>query len=529
MKIIIWILVLNLFAITYSVSSNLGASHEAEYVGFESCKTCHPEIYLKWQTSLHSKVHNAATPKFVLGDFRGTLTFKALKRIEVKLSFRENRYYVKLGDREYEVLYTHGAGGWKQRYLTRIGSSLYVLPIQWNTKTKEWVLSDYEVWFDQDGNPKEPLNEDSYDVRCSGCHLTGLKLTQTKEEWVVTFKEMFVGCEACHGPGSDHVERDRTIFVDYGAQVCGRCHTRGTSLPEGIFGFSWKEKEREEVFPWEDYNSYFKEEPVIWDDGTSKMHRQQFNDWKKSEHSKALRNLKNNEYAKDYCLRCHSADYILSKGEKPNLKEAKYGITCVVCHDPHASEFKRETRSESLNLCARCHTIDPSLSEEVPLHPQIEMFVGSYHFVGGSECKNCHMPKMAESGTPFDSRIHTWEFKSPNLSLEIEGMPNSCNQDGCHFERDAKWSLERIEKWQSGIQKKLSEVEPLVEAAERALEGVEKGNEELDLALEMLEVARIKASLAQRSKRVGISFLLPLVLLGFAILIYFSRIVTKKI
>jgi hypothetical protein len=76
-----------------------------------------------------------------------------------------------------------------------------------------------------------------YDFSCFQCHTTG---PQPKDEdfpefqenrpgFIGTWEEAGVQCEACHGPGSNHIPRPsaRDIFVDLNASACGQCHTRG--------------------------------------------------------------------------------------------------------------------------------------------------------------------------------------------------------------------------------------------------------------------------------------------------------------
>ncbi len=76
-----------------------------------------------------------------------------------------------------------------------------------------------------------------YGHDCFRCHTTGPEpqdpndpRSQDGRPGILgTWAEAGVQCEACHGPGSNHVPNPqaRNIFVDSTVQTCARCHTRG--------------------------------------------------------------------------------------------------------------------------------------------------------------------------------------------------------------------------------------------------------------------------------------------------------------
>lgn len=75
--------------------------------------------------------------------------------------------------------------------------------------------------------------------QCLGCHSTGYSVSRR------AFAEPGVGCEACHGPGSRHVDSagaKGTILhpgrlpLDRGLMVCGQCHSLGKD-PSGNHPF----------------------------------------------------------------------------------------------------------------------------------------------------------------------------------------------------------------------------------------------------------------------------------------------------
>jgi len=98
-----------------------------------------------------------------------------------------------------DVAFVYGSR-WKQRYWKKQGDDYYVLPAQWDVRSKTWrpyhVQPNTDWWVPhypeaQEARPTGPL--------CDGCHSVNYNITtKTVTEWNV-------GCERCHGPGGAHV------------------------------------------------------------------------------------------------------------------------------------------------------------------------------------------------------------------------------------------------------------------------------------------------------------------------------------
>ncbi len=350
----------------------------ATFVGSETCKKCHERTYLDWKTSLHSRMMRDAKsePLANIGDF--------------------SRQFEPLTFSKEDVDYVLGSQ-WKQQYIKREGDELIVLPAQYNVFTGEW-----KAYY-----AGEPAKRNWF-KECAGCHATGVDPEKK------TFAEMGVACEACHGPGSNHVEavpgyeiptiiQASRLTPALAAQICGSCHTRG------------KDKSGQYAYP-VDYQYhkgegnmrlYFDEvsngqhSEYFWPSGESRYSNQQFLDWKKSEH-------------------------------------AKVGVTCVTCHSVHKSKsalegigagadplmvIRSKTRLFEDRLCKSCHSTVQYRS------------VHRIHTFGS--CVRCHMPRVAAIGEAGDAHSHTFRFMYPQASLEAGGVdkqPNACSS--CHHHKD---------------------------------------------------------------------------------------------
>ena len=350
----------------------------ATFVGSETCKRCHERTYLEWKTSLHSRMMRDVKlePYANIGDFDMPSVERTFKKEDVN--------YV-LGSQ------------WKQQYLKREGKTLKVLPAQYNVFNGKW-----KAYFTDQPEKREWFNE------CAGCHATGV---DPKKK---TFVEMGVACEACHGPGSNHVEavpgyeiptiiQASRLTPALAAQICGSCHTRGHDRKEKAaypVGYQIHKGEANirlyfnEVDPKKD-REYF------WPSGESRYSNQQYLDWKQSEH-------------------------------------AKVGVTCITCHDVHRSRsalqavgevpnplviIRSKTRLFEDKLCKSCHTT-----------PQYRS-VHRIHTFGS--CVRCHMPRVATIGEAGDAHSHTFRFMFPETTIKagsVELQPNACNS--CHHHKD---------------------------------------------------------------------------------------------
>jgi hypothetical protein len=228
------------------------------------------------------------------------------------------------------------------------------------------------------------------DPRCLSCHTTGYDPGRDNggfDEGVPAMAN--VQCESCHGAGSLMVERRdrRYITRTLDADLCGRCHTER-------FGNAV-------CFP-------------------------EYDEWKTSRHARSLETLRKSPAAADGCLRCHAADAVAPRADRPTtLAEAAYGVTCAACHDAMARTHPDLPDNNQLRLpkgevCRSCHSDLGKAADGLPHAPQAEMFAGrgGAEFAGESYppgpmnadlergCLTCHAVSDRSIGQPYQG--HTF-------------------------------------------------------------------------------------------------------------------------
>ncbi len=408
-----------------------------DYVGVETCQTCHTGTlrtfpgFASWQGTLHAKIHLPVAVENLKGNYSDTVNMGSSYG-NAKVSFRVDgaNYFVNLipasgSPVEYQLVYTYG-GGWKQRYLVKIGVSYYIPPVQWNAKgyldnsTGDWVSYNPQNWFTSAGALKPVDNafrKKSWDKNCAGCHVVpgaktntvNLVVAGSDTSWVYGWgnnssdANIVVGCESCHGPritfaGPGHVLNPLNLSYDRKLEVCGQCHFRGSSNNH-TYEYPYDEATGNTYKVGEDLMAYIQFAPGLWPDGkTSKQHHQQWLDYKQAAHY--------NE---------------------------SMGITCVTCHDPHqVTAFPHQLKQDFYSLtagvgCASCHADKVTETNGINDHTK--------HPQAISQCVNCHMTKNATSAKAYDISNHSFMVIRPNATLNFSGstggMINTCAVS-CH-------------------------------------------------------------------------------------------------
>lgn len=193
----------------------------AIFVGSQACGTCHAEIARAY----------AQTPMA-----RSSGAVAALKPAEFTASgqhyrIADNRLFFDQGSVPFS--YFIGSGTRGRSYLFDREGYLFELPVTWYRRTDSWGASPgYERY-------REVRLDRAVDTSCLSCHASRVRFVRGTQNRYADppFADDGVGCERCHGPGSEHVRNPAAARMVNPAKldperrdsVCEQCHLTGVS------------------------------------------------------------------------------------------------------------------------------------------------------------------------------------------------------------------------------------------------------------------------------------------------------------
>lgn len=420
------ILLISLFSILLSYSLSSYAS--GDYVGTEQCIDCHKDEYEAWKGSDHDMSMRHAAPDAVLGDFNNaTIMFKGK---ENKFFKKGDQYWVNIEGpdgkfHDYQIKYTFAYKPLQQYMVEFEDGRVQLIPFAWGAHDDDKAGPK---WFHL--YPEFTEKHDDYfwtntgqnwNYMCADCHSTDVKKNFDVETntYNTTFSEINVGCESCHGPGSEHMEwskeQDKSVKhagfdrditkqvtnwilkegkstlmpekIDHTQQtlVCAQCHSRRTQISN--------------------------------DD-----------------------HVKTNDFGNKYLLslltprlyypdgQIYDEDFVY--GSFLQSKMNQQGVVCTNCHDPHKAELAIPKEA----VCLQCHLPNKYAVKEHHKHEE-----GGE----GAQCTNCHMAETTYMQVD-DRADHAWHSPRPDLANTL-GTPDTCLS--CHEEKDSNWSQSWTEKW----------------------------------------------------------------------------------
>ena len=208
------LLALALGAVLTAPSRSLAQA--AAFVGSESCAACHPAEQAAWRGSDHRQAMLPADAESVRGDFDDARV--VFHGVDSRLFRDGERYRVTTagpgGERaSFDIAYTFGHYP-VQQYLVDVGRGyLQALNLAWDSRASEdggqrW----YHLRADEEIDANHPFfwtrHFQNANSRCIECHSTGFRKNFDPEStaFSTAWAEPGVGCEACHGPASRHLE-----------------------------------------------------------------------------------------------------------------------------------------------------------------------------------------------------------------------------------------------------------------------------------------------------------------------------------
>jgi hypothetical protein len=410
------------------------------------------------------------------GDGRAVRLVAHLRRDPGRVAGEDGAYYVVLENlarpddpasgRRYDVALSYGGAGHRQVFITRVlrdGDLVsFVLPIQHNFRGSwsfpspaDWPWREYELeqWFDRSTNAlREPDDDESFDTDCAGCHFNGFSLRDGPGGAALARavadrdgeydydgdgrrEELNVGCESCHGPGSDHLEASvrgsrivapSRLVPGRENMICGRCHSNplgarpGSAAPLSVDGLMPRPGVRRAGYAIGHTSRVDGGEDDFYPSGDSRSNHQQYSDF-------------------------------MREGMYRNASKL---MTCSSCHDPHGSdEHQRSLRFDPWRNegCTACHGDTEFTS---PRNHMIERVSRRHEGLDLSAivCVRCHMVATAWSGagttelldeTPADAEpvqyfhgdVRSHRFAVPRTDVLVQ-QPSAVSLEcaTCHAE-----------------------------------------------------------------------------------------------
>lgn len=386
------------------------------FVPNAKCAQCHQSSFQLWQGSHHEKAMQPANEKTVLGDFNNV----QFSNVGVTSRFftKNGQYFVNTQGRDglikdFLIKFTFGVEPLQQYLIELENGHIQCLTIAWNVHDKKWFeLSPNS----KAGDAKHWTGAyNRWNSMCAECHSTNLKKNYNPQSnsYKTTFSEVNVSCQACHGPGSRHLQWANKSAAEKKAdesmglvtslkasqsaelQSCARCHSRRNQ--------------------------------VSVDDAHGRPFHDDF----------VPDTLRPGLYFPDG----QAQDEVYEHGSFLQSKMHAAGLRCSDCHDPHSARLRRPGNQ----LCTHCHQ-----SKKNPNYPSLQnkdYNSKAHHFhspgKAGSNCVDCHMP--TQTFMSVDARHdHSFPIPRPDLTQRI-GVPNACNQ--CHKDKSPEWSKAFMEKW----------------------------------------------------------------------------------
>ena len=188
---------------------------DSAYAGDEACASCHEKQAHTYFTTPHSLDSTLPSAKTILGSFtpgKNILRTANPDLIFAMIAASDGFYQSAVNIRDPQNLsgdaekidIVVGSGRHGQTYLYWKGDQLFELPVSYWTYSHQWINSpgyvDGQVNFNRFVEP-----------RCLECHVTRFdSMPPPGNRYGRNSVVLGIGCERCHGPGAEHVARERS-------------------------------------------------------------------------------------------------------------------------------------------------------------------------------------------------------------------------------------------------------------------------------------------------------------------------------
>ncbi len=442
----------------------------AGYQAADACRECHQENHDSWHASYHRTMTQVATPEAIIGDFN-----------DAKVTARGREYLLqRVGDTHWcqmnnpdlppapstrmnvPIVMTTGTHHMQVYWFPGgKGRNLALLPIVYLRETQQWIPRVSA--FLKPSNTKISSENGRWNMVCSNCHTTHRRERRVKRDtWDTQVSELGISCEACHGPGQQHIAFHRStkatgddpivnpahLKTKAASQVCGQCHSIHTNKER----LSTLYADGHGYRPGMDLNKTHN----IWGPETTQMVKDYMSDKLVDvSESDKLRGM----FWKDGTVRVSGREF---NGMIESSCHKNGELSCLSCHSMHQDMFD----SRDLKAWANDQLAPVALSDKGCTQCHEGNKYGeshTHHAAGssGSKCYNCHMPHTSY-GLLKAIRSHT--IFSPNIEKDLKAeRPNACNL--CHLDKTLQWSAETMHQWYGDDVPELTEEQKTVAAS----------------------------------------------------------------
>ena len=310
-------------------------------VGNDACRPCHQAIYESYSRTAMARTSGPAFPPLE-GSFRHAASGVSYRIYRdgqtARLSYERGGTNPLTGGQE--LKYYVGSNTRGRTFLFDIDGFLYQAPINYYAARNVWDMSPGYATL-QAMELNHPV-----DSTCLFCHAS--RVQPTRDGTLngfdgVPFLQHGVGCERCHGAGSDHVKgagpmvNPATLTGDRRDSVCMQCHIEGEAR------IARAGRSQEDYRPGD-----------LLSDTLAVFVRAD----QAQERRGAVSHVES--IALSLCKR--------RSGE---------ALSCITCHDPHVQPGASEKGAYYRARCVGCHA------------PQ-----ATRHYAEQPHCTTCHMPRM---------------------------------------------------------------------------------------------------------------------------------------
>ncbi|MBI1312112.1 ammonia-forming cytochrome c nitrite reductase subunit c552 [bacterium] len=453
------------------------------FVGSGKCRSCHSREHETWHASFHRTMTQRVEPENLKVNLDNLQISVAGRRFRFhrdgdtylvdlpksrSSAETESRRLVLMTGSHHMHIFWHEANRVRLPQTVSVSNSggdagpdrmLQMLPIVYDITRQRWIPR-HSAFLRDDFVPNDAEGGRWNDI-CLRCHTTHprSRWDEPSDNYDTQVAEFGISCEACHGPGSQHVTTIQTrpemplnpvAIAETGnqtadwqivnpakldhrrsAQICGQCHSHFLLRREDLdllnaSGFPFRPGERfadrsirhlvrvagESADPaineFQPTGTDFPQ-AYFWSDGMIRISGREFN----------------------------------GLVESPCFQRGT--MSCLSCHRLHRSADDARTladwASDQLDIgmagnhaCLQCHQ---QFKENVTSH--------THHAVesSGSDCMNCHMPYTTYG---LLKAIRSHQISSPQVTATLQtGRPLACNQ--CHLDRTLQWSAGHLADW----------------------------------------------------------------------------------